>query len=74
MADFIYDISREVIVYAESVGLQSETKQLREDQIVNSESRRLLGLAKQRKKRRLLFFNSEDGKRLRLSVRDHTLQ
>ena len=74
MADFIFDLCREVIVYAESVGLESETEQLGEDQIGDSESRRLLGLVKQHKKKRLLFFNSEDGKRLRLSVQDHTLQ
>lgn len=74
MADFIYDLCKELLVYAESVDVAPEGPDEEEEAIGETERQRLSELAKKRKKKRMLFFNSEDGKRLRLFVRDHTLK
>ena len=72
LADFIHDVSRELLAHAEILkrtdGLseEDETMEVTADEIVH-----LRALAVSRKKKRIPFFNGSEGARLRLQVRGH---
>ncbi|PXF43106.1 hypothetical protein BWQ96_07140 [Gracilariopsis chorda] len=71
LAEFVHDASKELIVYAQSLGTEdnAETLEVHQDEI-----QRLHTLARTRKRRRLVFFNGPDGISLRLNVKNHILK
>ncbi|PXF43292.1 hypothetical protein BWQ96_06931 [Gracilariopsis chorda] len=71
LADFVHDASKELIVYAQSLGTEdnAETLEVHQDEI-----QRLHTLARTRKRRRFVFFNGPDGISLRLNVKNHILK
>ena len=72
LADFVHDVSRELLAYAEELrrtDALAETDDTAE--VTAEESVHLRALAVTRKKKRLVFFNGTDGARLRLQVRGH---
>jgi transposase-like protein len=74
LADFIYDVSRELLIHAEKLGWDSSTTPATASPSVgvsNAELTRLHGIAKRRVRKRILFFNTEDGLRLRLMATTH---
>ena len=74
LADFIHDVSRELIAHADNLGkqdLESSPGGEMESIITEKEAAKLREQARSRKNRRLLFFNDENGSRLRLVVRGH---
>jgi hypothetical protein len=74
LADFIYDVSREPLIHAETLRWDSSTTPATASPSVgvsNAELTRLHGIAKRRVRKRILFFNTEDGLRLRLMATTH---
>lgn len=74
-ADFMFDCSQELLHYAATLELlqrSEEVGDVTDEDVGDIEVARLMSLAKGRKRKRLFFFNSEDGKRLRLAVQGHS--
>lgn len=74
LADFIYVASRELLAYAENLSKLDGTGTELENndpEIGAQEATDLIRMAASRKKKRLHFFNSANGIKLRMQVRDH---
>ena len=69
-ADFMLDTAVKLLLYARETNPHQPTQPLQPIQGTEDEIR-LIGLAKQRKQKKLLFFNSSDGLNLRLDVPKH---
>lgn len=69
--DFVHDLAPELLRYAEGLGPVSENE-LEQVSLGDPEGVRLSDLAKRRPGRRVNFFNTSEGVRLRLNVHPHT--
>jgi hypothetical protein len=72
-SEFVWDIARELLTYADKVARleEAQIRHLGATALTELEKIRLRNLAKNTKRRRLSFFNTQDGKRLRLDVPQH---
>lgn len=73
LADFSFDCAQGLLMYADQIELQTQANATQgEVEVLNDqEFERLKGLAHRRKRNRMAFFNSRDGRTLRLSERAH---
>ena len=75
-ADFVLDVSRELLIHAHQISMASRhtvggQERNGDVDIPGAESASLRAMAGRRKNKRVAFFNSEDGIKLRLEVRPH---
>lgn len=68
LADFTYEVSRELLNYAKSLETSEIVETPNDDVVSDQDLQRLCSLAARRKRKRLLFFNGADGVKLRLSA------
>jgi hypothetical protein len=71
LADFVFDVAQELLAYADRLQQQEDPADLDIIEITDIEEARLLALARRRRGKRLIFFNSPDGIKLRLHVHPH---
>lgn len=74
LADFTYEMSRELLNYAKSLESSEVTETTNEDVVSGQDVQKLCRLAANRKRKRIRFFNGEDGLKLRLSVSGHVMK
>lgn len=72
MRDFIEDAAEELLTHAASLFTVTNENVL-VDVVDKKEDKRLMKLAQGRKRKRLMWFNSADGVRLRFGVNEHAL-
>ena len=73
LGDFVLDVSKELLTYAESLSqdtCHADTANI-EINVTESEATHLQRKARERKGKRILFFNSEDGMKLRFKYGMH---
>lgn len=70
-ADFMLDSALDLLAHAQSIGAANSPHKKSVDSVGMEETRALIVLAAGRKRRRILFFNSDKGVKLRLSVTGH---
>lgn len=77
LADFIYELTTELLAHAETVDKEDDRVATQtcstsyQRPLRKNEQKRLISKAKQRKRFRILFFNSSDGISLRLQTQRH---
>ena len=72
-ADFIFDVSQELLSHADTLQENSDTVEPHREITRGSPTvRALITKAKARRRNRLTFYNSTDGRKLRLNVKNHT--
>ena len=68
---FIFEVSKELLSYANTLRDNGDEDLEPKTVLSDGESTRLQTLAMRRKEKRLFFFNSDDGVKFRLAVKDH---
>lgn len=70
-ADFLFDVSRELLVYADTLSMDNTAPDVEKPAVTDREAARLQAIKKRRRGQRLKFFNTADGTKLRLEVKPH---